>query len=61
MAHVSLRGVERSLKLEPGAAQCSFYDDRVAQGPGRLEAWVEGNKNTSGVLDMTVHRVGDTR
>jgi hypothetical protein len=59
--HVSLRGVERSLKLDPGASECSIDAMVWPEGPARLEAWVEGNKNTSGVLDITVHRVGDTR
>ena len=41
-------------KLEPGAAECTFPDVPLTQGPGRLEAWVEGNRNTSGVLDVDV-------
>jgi arylsulfatase A-like enzyme len=58
VAHISLRGVERSVKLEPGASECSFSDVPWAEGPGRLAAWVEGNRNTAGVLDVTIHRVG---
>ena len=61
VAHVALGGVERTLELEPGASKCSFTDLPWSEGPARLEAWVEGNKNTAGVLDVTVHRLADTR
>lgn len=61
VAHLSLGGVERSLELEPGASECTFPDVPWDAGPARLEAWVEGNKNTAGVLDVTVHRRGDPR
>ena len=61
VAHVSLRGVERSLKLDVGATECAFSDVPWTAGPGRLEAWVEGNRNTAGALDVTIHRVGDAR
>jgi hypothetical protein len=61
VAHVSLRGVERSMDLEPGASECSISEIPWTEGPGRLVAWVEGNRNTAGVLDVTVHRVGDPR
>lgn len=59
VAHVSLGGVSSSLELEPGASECTFSDWPWTEGPARLEAWVEGNKNTAGVLDVTVHRQGD--
>ena len=58
VVHLSIGGVEQSQKLEPGAAECSFPDVPLTQGPGRLEAWVEGNRNTSGVLDVTLRRTG---
>jgi len=61
VAHLSLGGVERSQKVEPGASECSFPEVQWPQGPGRLEAWVEGNKNTAGVLDVTIHRLPDSR
>jgi arylsulfatase A-like enzyme len=61
VVHVSLRGVERSRKLPADAAECTFTDVPWPEGPARLEAWVEGNRNTAGVLDVTVHRVEDTR
>ena len=61
VVHVSLRGVERSQELEAGANECSFNDLPWTEGPGRLEAWVEGNNNTSGVLDVVVHRDGQSR
>jgi hypothetical protein len=57
--HLSLRGVERSAKVGPGASSCTFSEVPWPEGLGRLEAWVEGNHNTAGVLDVTVHRTGD--
>ena len=59
VAHLSLRGVERSIKLDTGAAGCVFSDVPWTAGPGRLEVWVEGNRNTAGALDVTIHRAGD--
>ncbi len=60
VVHLSLGGVERSQSLAVGATECTFSDIPWPQGPGRLEAWVEGNRNTAGVLDVTVHRNGAT-
>jgi arylsulfatase A-like enzyme len=60
VAHLSLHGVERSQKLDTGASGCIFTDVPWTEGPGRLEAWVEGNRNTAGVLDVTVHRTDDS-
>jgi hypothetical protein len=60
VAHISFRGVARAQTLEKGATECTFTDVPWTEGPGRLEAWVEGNRNTAGVLDATVHREGDT-
>ncbi len=60
VVHLSYGGLERSQKLEPGASECAFPDVAMTQGPGRLEAWVEGNRNTSGVLEVTLHRTGYT-
>jgi arylsulfatase A-like enzyme len=59
VAHLSLRGVERSQELGVGATGYTFSDVPWTEGPGRLEAWVEGNRNTAGVLDVTVHREDD--
>jgi arylsulfatase A-like enzyme len=60
VVHLSLRGVGRSLSLDAGASECIFTDVPWNAGPARLEAWVEGNRNTAGVLDVTVHRAGST-
>jgi arylsulfatase A-like enzyme len=60
VAHLSLRGVERSQAIDKGATECTFRDVPSTEGPGRLEIWVEGNRNTAGVLDATVHREDDT-
>jgi arylsulfatase A-like enzyme len=54
--HLKLRGVERAVKLEPEAAECTFRDVPWTAGPGRLEVWVEGNRATAGALDVTLRR-----
>lgn len=56
VAHVSFQGVGPSQRLEPGVTECTFRDVEWPAGPGRLEAWVEGNKNTAGTLDVTIER-----
>jgi arylsulfatase A-like enzyme len=56
VAHLSLRGIKRELSLEPEAATCIFRDLPLTAGPGRLEIWVEGNRATAGVLDVTIRR-----
>ncbi len=58
--HLSLGGVERAVKLEAGLSECTFTDVPWTEGPGRLEAWVEGNRNTAGVLDVTIQRADPT-
>jgi arylsulfatase A-like enzyme len=59
VAHVALGGLERSMPLEAGADHCIFTDLDWPSGPARLEAWVEGNRNTAGPLDVTIHRVAE--
>ncbi len=61
IAHLSLRGISRELKLQPGATECTFQDIPWTAGPGRLEVWVEGNRATAGPLDVTIARVKDAR
>jgi arylsulfatase A-like enzyme len=56
VAAIRLRGVHRQLSLDAGADQCTFPDLSLTAGPGRLEAWVEGNHATTGVLDLAVQR-----
>jgi arylsulfatase A-like enzyme len=60
VVHASLRGVYRSQGLDAGASECTFNEVSWSQGPGRLEAWVEGNRNAAGVLEVSVHRAGPT-
>ncbi len=60
VAHISLLGIERSQRLDIGATECTFRDVPWTEGPGRLEAWVEGNRNTAGALEVTVHREDNT-
>jgi len=57
VASIRLRGVHRQLSLDPGAAECTIHDVPLSAGPGRLEAWVEGNHATAGVLDLAVRRL----
>ncbi|MHB1558615.1 MAG: arylsulfatase [Isosphaeraceae bacterium] len=59
VAHVKLGGVERSMSLEPAATACTLADVDWPAGPGRLETWIEGNGNSAGPLDVTIHRLAD--
>ena len=52
--HLSLNGTRRERTLSAGATECGFDAVPVQAGPGRLEAWVEGNRSHAGVLDVTV-------
>lgn len=56
VVHLRLGGVERTAKRAPEASECSFEGVPWTEGPGRLEAWAEGNENTAGVRDVTIHR-----
>ncbi|MFI5460871.1 MAG: arylsulfatase [Isosphaerales bacterium] len=61
-AHVSLSGTSREQTLGAGATEVTFKSIPVHAGPGRLEAWVEGNRARAGVLDVTVlytEKLGD--
>jgi arylsulfatase A-like enzyme len=53
-AHVSLSGTSRQQALATGATECTFKSVSLRAGPGRLEAWIEGNRARAGVLDVTV-------
>ncbi len=57
VAHLTLRGVERELKLEREASACIFRDLSFTEGPGRLDVWIEGNRATAGPLDVTIRRL----
>jgi hypothetical protein len=59
VAHLALNGTRREQALAAGAEECVFRAVAVAPGPGRLEAWVEGNRATAGVLDVIVRREGE--
>jgi len=58
-AHIACGGPKAYLTLAPGQTGCSFSAVALAAGPGRLEAWVEGNHARAGVLDVTVRRVSE--
>jgi len=54
VAHITLRGVSREIPLGPDASECTFPDLPLTAGPGRLEAWIEGQGASTGVLDISV-------
>jgi arylsulfatase A-like enzyme len=53
-AHLTIGETSREQTLGPGATECVFAVRQAHPGPGRLEAWVEGNHTRAGVLDVTV-------
>ncbi len=53
-AHLELGRTNSQQALAPGESECVFHAVDLPAGPGRLEAWVAGNKTTAGVLDLTV-------
>jgi arylsulfatase A-like enzyme len=55
--HLSLGTARAEMALAPGQSEFSFAAVELAAGPGRLEAWVEGNGQRGGVLDMGVRRI----
>ncbi len=57
VVHLTIRGVERELKLDREASECTFRDVPFTAGTGRFEAWVEGNRATAGPLDVTIRRL----
>jgi arylsulfatase A-like enzyme len=58
-AHIAFGKPKGEHGLAPGQTECSFKGVELPAGPGRLEAWIAGNKTTAGVLDMTVRRLPD--
>ncbi len=59
VAHIGFGGPKGEQALAPGESECVFRGVALPAGPGRLEAWVAGNKTTVGVLDLTVRRLPD--
>ncbi len=58
-AHIALGRSKCEQYLTPKETECTFKAVALPAGPGRLEAWITGNKATAGVLDMTVRRLAD--
>ena len=58
-AHIAFGTPKGEQAIAPGQAECVFTGVELPAGPGRLEAWVAGNKTTAGVLDMTVRCLPD--
>ena len=58
-AHIAFGKPKGEAGSAPGQTECSFKGVELPAGPGRLEAWIAGNKNTAGVLDVTVRRLPD--
>jgi arylsulfatase A-like enzyme len=59
LAHVALNGTSKEQALAAGENECTFHAVPIASGAGRLEAWIEGNRATAGVLDALVRREGE--
>jgi len=59
VAHLALGSDRQEHALNVGESEYRFSDVAWPGGPGRLEAWVEGNGTSAGVLDVTVRRSGD--
>jgi hypothetical protein len=53
-AHFAFRGVTRDATLQPGERSHSFSGLRLPAGPGRLEAWIQQDQNTAGVVYVEV-------
>jgi hypothetical protein len=56
VAHFALNGTIREQALPAGSTLCVFHAVPLAAGTGRLEAWIEGNRATAGVVDVIVRR-----
>jgi arylsulfatase A-like enzyme len=59
VAHLALGSDRQEHALAPGASEHTFRDVAWPAGSSRLEAWVEGNGASAGVLDVTVRRSGE--
>ncbi len=55
--YLALSETRHQEALEPGVTEFTFKNVPASAGPGRLEAWVEGNKMRAGVLDVVVRRL----
>ncbi len=55
--HVTWGHTKSEQPLKPGETECSFHGLPLEGGSGRLEAWVEGNGTTAGVLDVVLGRI----
>ena len=56
-AHFAFRGVTRDVTVQPGERSHSFSGLRLPAGPGRLEAWIQQDQNTAGVLYVEVRNL----
>jgi arylsulfatase A-like enzyme len=57
-AHVTFGSTRAAQPIKPGQTECSFAALDLNAGPGRFEAWVDGNKGiTAGVIEVTARRV----
>ena len=52
----TLNGAHGQQSLKPGETEFTFKEVPIKAGPGRLEAWVEGNRARAGILDAVVQR-----
>ena len=56
--HLSLNGAHRQQSLAADTTEFTFKDVAITAGPGRLEAWVLGNRAKAGILSGPVLRAG---
>jgi hypothetical protein len=54
--HLSLNGAHRQQSLAADTTEFTFKDVPITAGPGRLEAWVLGNRAKAGILSARVLR-----
>jgi arylsulfatase A-like enzyme len=59
VAQLVVGDVRQKRSLPAGARDCNFSAVPLPVGPVRLEAWVEGNRTSAGVLGASVNRLED--
>jgi arylsulfatase A-like enzyme len=59
VANLALGRDRRKQALPAGATEHTFENVAWPAGPARLEAWIEGNGKSAGVLEVTVRRSGN--
>ena len=58
LAHVQLDEIKHELPVTAGATECAFEGVELPEGPGCLEAWVEGEGRRTSAFNIDVSRDG---